>query len=715
MARRGGGAPRPSGAAALIAVFLTAAPLVHAVPAGANVPVPTWTILATDISSPGFDALGPGGETHVNDGGASGPIITTPDDKYAYVGTGPTNGDIYEVANPTGPSPTLVNTLQMAPYGLQSFDLAETPDGKYVYAAGGGLMVIDNADSATSTLNPSVVDPTGGDAWVAVTPDGQYAYVVDENQDTVRVVDGADTPTPQVNPNIELFVGHDPTAIAMSPDGKYAYVLDSDINQISVIDNVETGDPTVRNVPIDLMNEPAGGSVDEPWSIAVSPDGQYAYVVEFNADCVEVVANLESSHPSVTHVVHYPGPATTVSFSPDGQEAYVDQAGGTNVVTLISNAESSNPTVTYNYPFPWPLAADLVSDEAPVAAFSATPGAAGSPTQFDASASTVAFGAVTSYSWNFGDGAGATTAGPTTSHTYASPGNYTVSVTETDQAGTSGPATTVFTGHQVLREGSSSATASHVLTVPPNGEYWLTGSDGGIFNYGGAGYFGSTGGQHLNAPVVGMAATRDGRGYWLVASDGGIFDYGDAPYLGSTGGQPLDAPIVAMAPTPDGAGYWLVAADGGIFNYGDAPYLGSMGGQHLDAPIAGLAATPDGAGYWLVAADGGIFDFGDAAFHGSMGGRHLNAPIVAMAADPATGGYWLVAADGGVFGFDAPYLGSMGGQHLDAPIVGMTTTPDGAGYWFVAADGGIFDYGDAPFSGSMGGRHLDAPIVAMAG
>jgi hypothetical protein len=33
-----------------------------------------------------------------------------------------------------------------------------------------------------------------------------------------------------------------------------------------------------------------------------------------------------------------------------------------------------------------------------------------------------------------------------------------------------------------------------------------------------------------NAPVVGVAATPDGRGYWLVASDGGIFSYGDAGF-----------------------------------------------------------------------------------------------------------------------------------------------------------------------------------------
>jgi hypothetical protein len=44
-----------------------------------------------------------------------------------------------------------------------------------------------------------------------------------------------------------------------------------------------------------------------------------------------------------------------------------------------------------------------------------------------------------------------------------------------------------------------------------------------------------------------MAATPSGQGYWLVASDGGIFAYGDATFHGSTGGQPLNKPIVGMA------------------------------------------------------------------------------------------------------------------------------------------------------------------------
>ena len=47
-------------------------------------------------------------------------------------------------------------------------------------------------------------------------------------------------------------------------------------------------------------------------------------------------------------------------------------------------------------------------------------------------------------------------------------------------------------------------------------------------------------------------ADAERHGYWLVASDGGIFTFGDARFYGSTGAMHLNQPIVGMAPTPSG-------------------------------------------------------------------------------------------------------------------------------------------------------------------
>jgi GH25 family lysozyme M1 (1,4-beta-N-acetylmuramidase) len=231
--------------------------------------------------------------------------------------------------------------------------------------------------------------------------------------------------------------------------------------------------------------------------------------------------------------------------------------------------------------------------------------------------------------------------------------------------------------------------------------YWIAASDGGVFSFGDAPFYGSMGGHGLSAPVVGIAARPQGDGYWLVGSDGGVFSFGAAGYHGSMAGHQLGGPIVGICSTADGGGYWLVGSDGGIYAFGDAPFHGSMGGQHLNAPIVGMASTP-GNGYWLVGSDGGIFSF-SANYYGSMGGQHLNAPIVGMATNPGGTGYWLVGSDGGIFAFSVGFYGSTGGIHLAQPVCGMCSSVDAAGYWLVAKDGGIFSFGDAPYEGNATG------------
>ena len=171
-----------------------------------------------------------------------------------------------------------------------------------------------------------------------------------------------------------------------------------------------------------------------------------------------------------------------------------------------------------------------------------------------------------------------------------------------------------------------------------------------------------------------MAATPSGRGYWLVASDGGIFTFGDAAFYGSTGAMTLNKPIVGMASTPTGRGYWLVASDGGVFTFGDARFFGSTGGPPAGQPIVGMAATPTGAGYWMVASDGGVFTFGDAGFFGS--GPERAAPpgapraVVALVPSASGKGYWQASATGELLAFgDAADLGRPSG--LNRPLVGL--------------------------------------------
>jgi hypothetical protein len=291
---------------------------------------------------------------------------------------------------------------------------------------------------------------------------------------------------------------------------------------------------------------------------------------------------------------------------------------------------------------------------------------------------------------------------PATSVTYVSP--HELQAVVPNGAGTVDVTVT-------MNSGTSATSAADQFTYAVSG-YVEAASDGGIFNYG-APFYGSMGGQHLNAPIVGVAGDPATGGYWEVASDGGVFNF-NAPFFGSMGAKHLNAPIVGMAATADGEGYWLVAKDGGIFAFGDALFYGSRGGQPLNAPVVGIADDPATGGYWEVASDGGIFSY-NAPFLGSRGGQKLNAPVVGIASAANGGGYWEVASDGGIFNYGtAGFLGSRGGQPLNAPVVGIAADGATGGYWLVASDGGIFNYG-APFLGSRGGQHLNAPVVGAAG
>ena len=185
-------------------------------------------------------------------------------------------------------------------------------------------------------------------------------------------------------------------------------------------------------------------------------------------------------------------------------------------------------------------------------------------------------------------------------------------------------------------------------------------------------FYGSTGGRHLNQPIVGMAATPDGAGYWLVTKDGGIFSFGDARFYGSTGGMHRKQRVVGMAATPDGAGYWLVTRDGGIFSFGDARFYGPTGGAHRNQRVVGMAGSA-GSGYRTVAADGGISDYGSAPFAKVVfTGRDGTYRI-----DPPAGTYHLTITDrvGGQQISTSTTIDATGGHAYD---VTATVHPNGS-------------------------------------
>jgi hypothetical protein len=270
---------------------------------------------------------------------------------------------------------------------------------------------------------------------------------------------------------------------------------------------------------------------------------------------------------------------------------------------------------------------------------------------------------------------------------------------------------------------NGSFTVSYVQ--PPHG-YWLVGSDGGIFTFGTANFYGSTGSLRLQRPVVGIVPTLDRSGYWLDASDGGVFSYGDTQFYGSIPGlglhpagsglpHSLNAPIVGMVPSNDDNGYFMVASDGGVFAFGDAHFAGSCPGIGGCSGSA-VAVMPDasGNGYWLVTSTGNIYTFGDAPYFGAPG----HGTVTSAVASPDGFGYLVLLGSGQVFPYgDAANLGSPASTNFNGldPATSIFNTSDGGGYWVSSALGAVYNFGDAPNGGGMSGTHLNGSIIAATG
>lgn len=176
------------------------------------------------------------------------------------------------------------------------------------------------------------------------------------------------------------------------------------------------------------------------------------------------------------------------------------------------------------------------------------------------------------------------------------------------------------------------------------GELWIVHSDGEVWQWSqpltGPSFILSAG---LAAPI--SDATSLGSGVVAVGTDGGVFAFGGAGYYGSLPGAGIvpTAPIVAIESTVSGEGYWLFGADGGVFSFGDASFHGSLPsiGVCPEASVIDAEVTSTGNGYLLAAGDGGVFAFGDARFQGSAAGPGSGShDFSLLATSPA--GYLLV-------------------------------------------------------------------------
>jgi hypothetical protein len=194
-------------------------------------------------------------------------------------------------------------------------------------------------------------------------------------------------------------------------------------------------------------------------------------------------------------------------------------------------------------------------------------------------------------------------------------------------------------------------------------------------------FFGSLAGKQLGPgqSIIGIQATRDGKGYWLFNQSGAIISFGDAAVI--NGGDPLPAadlttPIVSGAiDVHVKAGAWFTDAGGHVYNVGRAPWYGSHAPSHLAYPMTAITAIPSGIGYWLSNSAGDVWHFG-AAVAGEPAPAGVSGTAVGIAPAASRYGYWVATNTGDVItGGDAVTRGESTPTATDSSVVGIVAAP----------------------------------------
>ena len=265
-------------------------------------------------------------------------------DGYIYAATYNSNTSGRVDALTTG-SGTPVSMGSSMTVGIDPRGVAATPDGRFVFVANYGSNTVSKIATASLSNDPGIRNTVvgtvtvGANPWgiaIADTPNGQFAYVVNYGSNNVSVID---TDTLAVVTTISNTGIHS-TGVAVTPDGRYAYVAicNSVCRQPATM--VQSSMSVIATASNTVVNTMAlTGS--NPMSVAISPDGRYAYVANLGDDA-GFFGVEENSTISVIALDTLPA-ITTASSLPDGLtgSAYRNGSGDAVEITITGTPQSS--------------------------------------------------------------------------------------------------------------------------------------------------------------------------------------------------------------------------------------------------------------------------------------------------------------------------------------------------------------------------------------
>lgn len=250
--------------------------------------------------------------------------------------------------------------------------------------------------------------------------------------------------------------------------------------------------------------------------------------------------------------------------------------------------------------------------------------------------------------------------------------------------------------------------------------YRVVTADGQVFERGNLPYCGGLNTSVLPARVISMASTPSGKGYWLLLSDGAVYAFGDARWYGDLRGggwkggpAAPGAPAESIASSPDGKGYLVLSGDGSVYSFGDAAYHGSRGGLVNTGVPVGIAVDAKTGGYWIVTSKGVVYGE-HAPNRGSARALAGHSPVVGIAAQPRVDGYWLATANGHVYSFGISHRSGVD-PHVSSPVIGIAASPNGSGCWIATSSGQVLRMGGSRWYGQVpAGAHAEAVTAFSA-
>lgn len=251
-----------------------------------------------------------------------------------------------------------------------------------------------NNCEATATISPSFTSPGSAASGAGVTFDPTASSSTDGYASTTWTWgDGS--------PNTALAGAPTPTSHTYTAPGAYTVTLTL----------VDAGGRSAQVTHSIMVGSPPSAAFSESPSVAdtVTP-------VAFNG----AGSSDPNAGQSITGYSWNFGDGSPAGAGATPSHTYASP--GTYTVTLtVTGSEGFTATVSHTATVvATPIAVPILSTAHPVA---------GSPVSFDGTST----GGISTYTWNFGDGA--TGSGATAKHTYAKPATYTVTLTVTDASG----------------------------------------------------------------------------------------------------------------------------------------------------------------------------------------------------------------------------------------------------------------------------------------